>query len=228
MISLSKRLLTVAEMVPDCRILADVGTDHGYLPVWLLQHGRVECVLASDVRSGPLQRARETAQSFDLSDRMETILADGLKYPCADRAEVVTICGMGGETMISILSAAPWTTEGRRLILQPQSKLPELESWLSSHGFSIDDAHLCLDAGKLYLALSVFGGGPWKMTAEQLLLARRDPLLPVYLRRELQKAQFARDGLTRSALSPMQKQALQATDARTKELEQYEKEMEKW
>ena len=84
----------VAELVPKSEIAADVGTDHGYLAVWLLQSGRVERALASDVRPGPLQRARETAETCDLTDRLELYLADGLNYPGAERAQVITICGI--------------------------------------------------------------------------------------------------------------------------------------
>lgn len=226
MISLSKRLSAIAEMVPPCNVLADVGTDHGYLPVWLLQQGRVNRVFASDINAGPLRRATETAELYGFSDRMETILADGLNYPDADQAEVITICGMGGETMISILEGAPWTADHRRLILQPQSKLPELEVWLQEHQFAIKNAKLCLDGGKLYLALSVLGGIAWDLDTEESLCVRRDPLFPEYVRRELQKARHARDGLLQSSREHLD--LLHASEQRISLLEQYEKEILKW
>ena len=226
MISLSKRLSAIAEMVPSCNVLADVGTDHGYLPVWLLQQGRVNRVLASDINAGPLRRAEENAKIYGLSDRMETILADGLDYPDADQAEVITICGMGGETMISILEGAPWTADHRRLILQPQSKLPELEAWMKGHQFGIEDAKLCLDGGKQYLALSVLGGIAWKLSAEETLCLRQDPLFSEYVRRELQKAIHAREGLLRSSGEHLD--LLRVSEQRISLLEQYEKEILKW
>ena len=130
MISLTKRLAMAADLVPQCEVLADVGTDHGYLAVWLLQSGKAQKVFASDIGEGPLRSTKETAERFGLEDTLQPILADGLNYPGAEQAEVITICGMGGETMISILSAAPWTKQNRTLILQPQSKLTELENWL--------------------------------------------------------------------------------------------------
>lgn len=226
MISLSKRLSVIAEMVPSCGVLADVGTDHGYLPVYLLQQGSVKRVLASDIHLGPLRKARETAEQFGLSDRMETILADGLQFPGSEQAEVITICGMGGETMISILEAAPWTADHRRLILQPQSKLPELEEWLKDHHFSIDDARLCLDGGKLYLALSVLGGAAWKRNAEETLCMKRDALFPEYIRKEYQKAMHARDGLLKS--SGEHTELLCKLKLRINTLEHYEREILKW
>ena len=226
MIALSKRLQCIANMVPPCAVLADVGTDHGYLPAWLLQSGRVERALASDVRPGPLQRARETAEICDLTDRMELYLADGLNYPCAERAQVITICGMGGETMISILSAAPWTANGRRLILQPQSKLTELEDWLFLNNYAITDARLCLDAGKYYLALSVLGGERGSVRAEDWLLRRQDPLSAAYFQKEADKTAHALDSLRLSAQPRPEQTAM--LEHRLERLQKHLKETETW
>ena len=157
MITLTKRLRTIAELVPPCELLADIGTDHANLPVFLVQSGKVRRAVAADLREGPLQRARETIRESDLTEQIRTVLADGLSFPGVEQADVITICGMGGETILSILQAAPWTRD-RVLILQPQSKLPELEAWLSVNGYGITHAVLCLDSGKLYLALTVTGG----------------------------------------------------------------------
>ena len=226
MISLSNRLSAIAKMVPSCNVLADVGTDHGHLPVWLLQNGRVKHVLASDIHEGPLRRARETAIQYDLSDRMDTILADGLQYPDSERADVITICGMGGETIISILQTAVWTTENRRLILQPQSKLQELEQWLQAHQYAIDHASLCRDSGKLYLVISVLGGGSWSWSAEQILCMNRDTLFPEYISGALSKARYAKTGLLKS--SGDHRDLIARTEERILVLEQYEKECSKW
>ena len=225
MISLSKRLSAIAEMVPHCSILADVGTDHGYLPVRLLQQGSTERVLASDIHRGPLQKARETAETYGFSDRMETFLADGLLFPGAESAEVITICGMGGETMISILSAAPWTADGRRLILQPQSKLAELEAWLQQHRYAIDDARLCIDADRIYLIISVTGG-IWSISSEEILFRKKDPLFSDYIQKELQKARYAKEGLMRASTD--RAESLRQIEQRIQALEHYEKEILKW
>ena len=226
MISLSKRLSVIAEMIPRCSVLADVGTDHGYLPVWLLQQGRVQHVLASDIHRGPIQKAKETSEVYGVSDCMETVLADGLQFHGAEQAEVITICGMGGETMISILQAAPWTINDRRLILQPQSKLPELEAWLKAHHYSIEDARLCMDGGKLYLALSVLGGAEWKLNSEDILCKKNDLLFPEYVRKEYQKALYARQGILRA--SGEYSDLLRQLEQRITALEHYEKEIQTW
>lgn len=226
MITLSKRLSMVAEMVPKCHVLADVGTDHGYLAAWLLQSGRAERVLASDIGEGPLSSARETAERFGLEDSLQTILADGLNYPGSEAAEVITICGMGGETMISILSSAPWTREDRRLILQPQSKLSELEEWLKEKGYAVQNARLCLDAGKCYLALFVHGGDKWDCDAEEWLLRNRDPLLSEYLSREIQKVSHALSGLQKAESD--RSTEISSMEQRLLTLQQYEKECKAW
>ena len=227
MISLSKRLSVIADMVPLCSVLADVGTDHGYLPVWLLQQGRVKRVFASDIHHGPLRKASETAEIYGVSEWMDTILADGLQYPNADQAEVITICGMGGETMISILEAAPWVVlHQRRLVLQPQSKLTELECWLQANQYMIEDARLCVDGGKLYLALSVLGGAAWNQNTEDILCIKRDPIFREYVQNEIRKTEYARAGLQKS---PREHQDLiEAMEQRISVLTQYEKEISKW
>ena len=227
MISLSIRLSVIADMVPSCSVLADVGTDHGYLPVWLLQQGRVKHVFASDIHQGPLRKATETAELYGVSEWMETILADGLQFPNADQAEVITICGMGGETMISILDAAPWTVaQRRRLILQPQSKLAELERWLRENKFAIEDARLCIDGGIRYLALSVLGGAVWDHSAEDMLCLKQDPVFPNYVQNEIRKIKYALAGLQNSAKEHTDQ--INDLEQRISVLTQYEKEISKW
>ena len=217
----------VAELVPKSEIAADVGTDHGYLSVWLLQSGRAARVLASDIHEGPLNRARQTAAEFDLEAQMETYLCDGLQFSGSEQAQTIIIAGMGGETMISILSAAPWTKQGRTLILQPQSKRTELEQWLCGNGYALKDAKLCRDTGKLYLALSVQGGeaGTYR-DAESLLLRNRDPLLPDALTSEIQKLTHAMRGMEQAERDLTE--ACKWTQHRLELLRSYQKEVAAW
>ena len=178
-IRLSPRLQMVADFVPPCACAADIGTDHGYLPVWLLQNGVVQTAIAADIHVGPLANARKSAAAYDLEERVRFVQADGLQFPDAQAADVITIAGMGGETICAILAATPWLRQGKRLVLQPQSKVQELTDWLWHNGFTIEDAALCRDAGKRYLALRVLGQPAGQTyTVERLLLRRRDPLLP--------------------------------------------------
>lgn len=227
MIQLSKRLQMVADLVPKSEIAADVGTDHGYLAVWLLQNGRADRVFATDIHKGPLSRARQTAAEYGLREQIETHLCDGLQFPGAKRTETVVIAGMGGETMISILSAAPWTKQGMTLILQPQSKRPELEQWLYENGYTITDAKLCLDAGKLYLAIEVHGKPSEKsLSAEVFLLRNHDSLFSQFLSQEMQKMEYALKGMEQAErdLSELQSQLQQRLEL----LRHYQKEVAAW
>ena len=127
--------------------------------------------------------------------------------------------------MISILSAAPWTADGRRLILQPQSKLAELEAWLQQHRYAIDDARLCIDADRIYLIISVIGG-IWSIGSEEILFRKKDPLFSDYIQKELQKARYAKEGLMRASTD--RAESLRQIEQRIQALEHYEKEILKW
>lgn len=208
---LSARMAAVADFVPQGAHLADVGTDHGYIPLWLLQEGRIASAVASDLREGPLQHAVASAEAAQLSDRVEFLLCDGLSPTCRGRCDTVVIAGMGGETIAGILERAPWTRDNVLLILQPQSKLDVLFRWLDQNGYGIIDACLVRDAGRIYSIYVVRGGTgrstrtPAETYVDPLLLEKRDPLLPAYLDALIRKFQRAMDGLSRSQ-SPDQKE----------------------
>ena len=202
-IRLSPRLQTVADFVPPCTCAADIGTDHGYLPVWLLQNGIAETAIAADIHAGPLANARQSAHAYDLTERFRFVLADGLQFPDAKDADVITIAGMGGETICAIMAAASWLQEGLRLVLQPQSKVAELTDWLWRSGFTIEDAALCRDSGKRYLALR-----------------------PEYLTDEIRRQTRARAGMAHAKQTP--EAALAALDARLNELQTCLKEVKSW
>lgn len=226
-IRLSPRLQMVADFVPQCACVADIGTDHGYLPVWLLQNGIAETAIAADIHAGPLANARQSADDYDLTERFRFILADGLQFPDAGDADIITVAGMGGETICSIMAAAPWLQKGYRLVLQPQSKVTELVDWLWHSGFTIEDAALSWDSGKRYLALRVLGRPSERpCTVEQLLLRRADLLLPEYLTDEIRRQTRARAGMAHAKQTP--EAALAAIDARLNELQTCLKEVQSW
>ncbi len=183
-ITLSKRLRCLADKIIKGSIVADVGTDHGYIPAWLIQQGICERVIASDIKHGPLQTAINTAKSAGVEEKIEFRLCAGLDKYGSDEFDTAIIAGMGGETVISILEAAPWTKD-KKLIIQPQSKLPELRKWLNENGYIICDAELVYDTGRIYLVWQVKGGGsPSKLATAMIdmqLMEKRDPLLGAYL-----------------------------------------------
>lgn len=157
-LQLAPRLQLLADLVPQGARLADIGTDHGYLPVWLLQQGRISSAIAADIGAGPLEHARRTAREYDVYG-LAFRLCDGLSAIAPDEADTLVIAGMGGETIIHILESAPWT-RGCTLLLQPQTKIELLRAWLREHGYAADAERLVEDKGKLYLVLSVRGAEP--------------------------------------------------------------------
>ena len=141
-LQLQPRLQLLADLVPQDARFADIGTDHGYLPVWLLQQGRIVSAIAADIGEEPLQHARRTAEEYGIG-KIEFRLCDGLKGIQPQEADTIVIAGMGGETMIHILSAAPWTKVpgAVTLLLQPMTKAGDIalqmSGWYGIRIFSI-------------------------------------------------------------------------------------------
>lgn len=188
-IPISNRLLLCAAFVtPGARVL-DVGTDHGYLPVYLLREGICPFVTAADLREQPLKKARENAARFGVSDRMRFILSDGLQSIPPDCMDTVVMAGMGGDLIVRILQDAPWLCDDRyTLILQPQSAGQALRAYLSMHGFAIEREALAQDGHFLYTVLRAKKGempplSPGRQYASPQLIQAGGPLLGAYLAR---------------------------------------------
>lgn len=156
MIHLDKRLSMVASMVRRGSRIADIGTDHAYLPVYLVQSGVCPSGIAADIRSGPLEAARRTVTEEGLTENIALRLGDGLAPVSAEEADDIAIAGMGGETIVEILSAADWVKDARlRLILQPMTRAEELRRWLLTNGFAITEERLVRDGHRLYPVMAV-------------------------------------------------------------------------
>lgn len=152
--SLGPRLSKCGEYVRNGVRFADIGSDHGYLPIWLLLQGRVSSAIAADIGEGPLSSAERNAVKYHCE--IKTILSDGFKNVPADEVEDAVIAGMGGGLMISIITAAPWLRDtNKHLILQPMTMVPELREWLSKEGFAIRKEEAVMDEGKVYSVMSV-------------------------------------------------------------------------
>jgi tRNA (adenine22-N1)-methyltransferase len=197
---LSPRLLALADWVHNGARLADVGTDHAYLPVWLTVRGCLTSAIASDLRCGPLERARETGRAYGAGN-IDFRLCDGLLGIRSDECDVVSIAGMGGENIAAILAAAPWTADGfHTLLLQPQTHAETLRRFLMDHGYQITRERLVRDRGILYPILEV-RGGTMTLTLGQLYGGAkllRDPLEDRYLIETIIRLQGAVAGLNRS------------------------------
>lgn len=163
-VPLSPRLLACAAFVRPGERVADVGCDHGYLSLHLLQSGVAGHVYASDVREGPLSSARRNAVHFGVSEKIDFFLCDGVQGLPRD-FDVLICAGMGADTMISILEAAPWLRgSAYRLILQCQSKAPSLRQYLSRTGWEIVNETALRDGRFLYTVMEVL----WNPAAPKL------------------------------------------------------------
>lgn len=193
MIHLSPRLAAVAALVPSGACVIDVGTDHAMIPVWLVQAGICEHVLATDIRPGPLEHAAALVEKTGTGEAIRLLLADGLKDIEPAQWDTVIMAGMGGETMVSILTAAPWAREQTRLILEPQSKRAALRRYLIENGWRITGERMAEDAGHIYPILTAQAGQAPAYTEAELHLGLLsqigdDPLFLAYLERRKMQA----------------------------------------
>lgn len=199
---LSNRLLACATFVRPGDRVADIGCDHGYLGLRLLQAGTAQSIIAADVNEGPLLSAIRNAEKFGLRGKMRFYLSDGFRNVPRD-FDCAVCAGMGADTMISILEAAPWLrSESYRLILQCQSKRPELRRYLSDHGFRICRETLARDGKFIYPVMEVTYGPAEPLTDAQChlspaLLASGSELLPEFLERVIGGLEASVQGLSR-------------------------------
>ena len=160
------RLRAAAGFVRQGAVFADIGTDHAYLPLFLLAQGKIERAVCTDVNPGPLATARAHAAMTPYIEKMRFLLADGAACLADEEVTDVAICGMGGELIADILSRAPFLErEGIRLILQPMTRHAVLRRYLASRGFSVEDEAFPRADGKRYAVLAVgFSGAPYALS----------------------------------------------------------------
>ena len=150
-INISERLKCVAGLVNKGAWVADIGTDHAYLPIYLVQNGISNKVYACDVRKEPLRRAKLHIDEYGLSDKITTQLCDGLKGINKGDVDTVTICGMGGKLMKNILKAGiDKLGDNTQLVLSAQSELRDFRKYLLEAGIYIKSEHMLLEDGKYY------------------------------------------------------------------------------
>lgn len=200
-LKLSSRLSAIAALVDKGSRTADIGTDHGYIPVYLRQNEICPYVIASDINKGPLMSAVRSAQDYCV-DNIDFVCAPGLDGVKPGDVNTVIIAGMGGETIAEILAGAAWIENSDvKLILQPQSKSEVLSAYLHTHGMIITKAQLVHDSGKLYIILACEKG---KSECESFYFIDElkkcgDRLLPEYLSGLITKFEYRKKGLEASA-----------------------------
>ncbi len=158
---LNSRLRSAAGFVRQGATFADIGTDHAYLPIFLLDEGKIARAHLSDINKGPLESARRNVTDSGYSDMVDFHLTDGATALYGLGITDFAICGMGGELIADIIERAPYLAdENINLILQPMTRQAHLRTYLSSHGFKIIDESYTCDAGKYYVCiLASYRGG---------------------------------------------------------------------
>lgn len=155
---ISLRLKTVADMVHE-KSIADIGTDHGYVPIYLVKSGKIEKALACDINKGPLEKAQSNVKENCLESVIETRLGSGLVPVKKGETDCAVIAGMGGMLIIDILKASADVADGlKQMVLQPQLDADEVRKYIHSIGFRIEKEDFILDAGKYYTVISAVKG----------------------------------------------------------------------
>ena len=167
MITLDSRLSLCASFVRQDSKLADIGTDHAYLPVWLCQNGVCKSAVAADINPEPLSRGQLTIRQAGLEDKVKTRLSDGLKSISADEADDIVIAGMGGELIAKIILDCEYSRDkDKRFILQPMTKSELLIERLCQNGFEILSQDCCVASNKCYTVLLVQYSGEKRAYSE--------------------------------------------------------------
>ena len=201
---ISDRLLACAAFVKKGDRVADIGCDHGYLSIHLLTSGIASSCIASDVNEGPLQSAQRNARKYGVANKIEFFLTDGVQNIPRD-FDCMVCAGMGADTMMSIIhNSSEWLKDPKyRLILQCQSKRPELRQWLYDEGFRINRETLAKDGKFVYSIMEVVFDPGHPITPAQTyitpqLLENNHPLLPEYYERVKSGIELTIFGMKRS------------------------------
>lgn len=211
---LSNRLLAIAEMVSPSSKVADIGTDHAYIPIYLCQTGKIVSAIAMDIHQGPLQRAKENIRQHKLENKIETRLSDGLQRLEENEADCLVIAGMGGALTVRILSQKEkLTKEAGEIILQPQSEIGKVRQYLAEQGFSIREERMVKEEGKYYPMMKACYRGVRQSLAKAqmeygpMLLENKDELLKEYLKLQKKSLEKISENLQRQKTKASLKRA---------------------
>lgn len=200
---ISLRLKTVADQVFG-KTVADIGTDHGYVPIYLVEKGKSERAIACDINKGPLLKAEENIRCKGLEDKIEIRLGSGLLPIKKGEVETAVIAGMGGMLMTDILKESDKVVESlKQLVLQPQLDIDAVRKYVHSIGFRIINEEMLIDEGKYYTVISaVHGEEEYEREAEyafgKINLDKKCPVLKRYLEHRVKKLLDIEDGLMKA------------------------------
>lgn len=194
---LTPRLQEVDNLVPQCRIMADIGTDHAYLPLHLLEEGRISYAVACDIYKGPLVKAKENIIKENRGDCVEIRLGAGIEPLKNGEVDGVTIAGMGGLMIIDILKDSPEKAHALHwLVLQPQNHVADLKYFLMNNGFVIQEERMAIEGERLYELMKVVPGrSECEITLFEAEVGvteayKKDPLFSMHIRKLIKKREI--------------------------------------
>ena len=196
---MTPRLIALASHVGRGASLADIGTDHAYLPIYLMLCGKIISAVAADINKGPLSGAEDNIRAFGLGTKIKTVLSNGFSSVDGNSFDTAVIAGMGGILISEILKSAP---RGKKYILQPMKSSPELHEFLFKNGYRICKETLAREDNRLYNIISVCDGKTGTFAPVDLYLngfLKKDPLFEEYKKSLVKKLQKKKDGLLKSA-----------------------------
>lgn len=189
---LSKRLQAVADLVSNDLVVADIGTDHGYIPIYLVEAEKCKRAFAMDINEGPLLRAKEHIAEHGLTEKIEVRQSDGVKALDVGECESVVVAGMGGALAIKIMEDGRDIFHSlKEFVLQPQSELEKVRQYLCQNGYCVIAEDMVLEDGKFYPMMKVINGQASEYSMIELrygkgLLEQKHPILKMFLKKEVQ------------------------------------------
>jgi len=199
---LSSRLQCIANLVEKCETVADIGTDHAYLPIYLIKNSTSQKVIASDLRNGPAQKAQKNIKKSGLEDAIEVRVGDGLEVIEPMEAQTIIIAGMGETLITKILKNGQNIAKAcQTLILQPMTHHFELRAWLKNNNYSIINEDLCEEEGRIHLVLKVNcevkNQDSMNTYFGTILFEKKHPLLADYIHKHIKEYEDVRNELSR-------------------------------
>lgn len=226
--NISKRLMTVASMITDGNCVADIGTDHGYIPIYLVLERGFRRTIAMDVNDGPLLRANENIKKYNVSDYVETRLSDGLRALKENEAQTIVIAGMGGMLINRIITQDITVAKSAdELILSPHSDVALVRTCLRDNGFMIADEEMVCDEGKYYFVLKAVKGNmdfinEFELLYGKFLIHKKSGVFLEYLKDEYNKRECILNKMKHSDNEIRRSEILHEIDVIKEGLKNYE------
>lgn len=192
-VDISNRLKIVANQIKNSKTIADIGTDHAYVPIYLCLHNKIDNAIACDINKGPLEKAKENIKKYHLESRIDTLLGSGLEKIEPNQVDALVIAGMGGKLIIDILSNKLETVRAlKQMVIQPQLDVYQVRKYIHTIGFSIENEEMIIEDNKYYNIISAMPGSECynndiEYKLGKLLIERKNPILKKYLGINIEK-----------------------------------------